>query len=166
MNAVNTHSNAYTRTHTAVFVADKLRILMKQLVIDAGLDPTALADAWSKWVGEAARTLLQTGHLKAIIIEFYKPGSNDALGRWDFPIRYDGANDDMWVDTAFFKASFAKAPKPPAGCVYRVLFQEHPGGPDVGLVSTSFKNLGALRSREAGTVIATSDIMASAVYFR
>lgn len=166
MNVMNTHSNAFARTHTAVFAADKLRILMKQLVTDAGLDPTELVDAWSNWVGPAARTLLESGHLKTIIIEFFRPNSNDALGRWDFPIRYDGTNDDMWVDTEFYKASFAKAPKPPAGCVYRILFQEYPGGPNVGLVSTSFKNLGALRSREAGTVIATSDIMASAVYYK
>lgn len=166
MNVINTHSNTYTRTHTAVFVADKLRILMKQLVTDAGLDPTALVDDWSTWVGSAVRTLLESGHLKTIIIEFYRPNSDVALGRWDFPIRYDGTNDDMWVDTDFYKASFAKATKPPAGCVYRILFQEYPGAPDVGLVSTTFKNLGALRSREAGTVIATSDIMASAVYYR
>lgn len=166
MNAINTHSNAYTRTHTAIFVADKLRILMKQLVTDAGLDPTKLVDAWSGWVQAAARTLLETGHLKSVIIEFYQPGSDYASGRWDFPIRYDGNNDEMWVDTDYFKASFAKAPKPPAGCTYRVVIQEHPGAPNVGLASTSFKNLGALRAREAGTVIATSDIMASAVYYR
>lgn len=166
MNAINTHSNAYTRTHSAIFASDKLRILTKQLVTDAGLDPTKLVDAWSGWVGPAARTLLETGHLAAIVIEFFQPNSDTAAGRWDFPIRYDGANDEMWVDTTFFKASFAKAPKPPAGCTYRILIQEHPGAPDVGLVSTSYKKLGSLRSREAGTVIATSDIMASAVYYK
>lgn len=166
MNAVNTHTNAYTRTHTAVFVTDKLRGLMKQIVTDAGLDPTKLVDAWSTWAEAAARKLLETGHLNKIIIEFYQPNSSDACGRWDFPIRYDGTNEEMWVDTSFFTASFAKAPRPPAGCTYRILFLEYPGAPDVGLVSTPFKSLGSLKAREAGTVIATSDIMASAVYYR
>jgi hypothetical protein len=167
MNAINTHSNAYTRTHTAIFVADKLRNLMKVLVSDAGLDPTKLVDAWSSWVEKAARKLLETGYLNKIIIEFYMPGSSNACGRWDFPIRYDGSNiDEMWVDTSFFKGSLPKAEKPPAGCTYRVLLLEYPGAPDVGLVSTSFKNLGSLSAREAGTVIATPDIMASAVYYK
>lgn len=166
MNAF-THANAYARTHTATFVADKLRNLMKNLVIDAGLDPTALADAWSGWVYDAARRLMETGHLRKIVIEFYMPGSASASGRWDFPIRYDGTGiDDIWVDTEFFKATFAKAPRPPAGCTYRILIVDAPDAPNVGLTYTSFKSLGSMTAREAGTVIATPDIIAGATYYR
>ncbi|QND19268.1 hypothetical protein HB774_02765 [Rhizobium leguminosarum bv. viciae] len=114
MSVANTFAQTFTRTQTAIFVADKMRNLMKALVIDAGLNPTALMDAWSDWLHDAARKLMETGHLTKLIIEFYQPGSNTASGRWDFPIRYDGTDiDDMWVDVDYFRQSFAKAPRPP-----------------------------------------------------
>lgn len=163
----NTNTTAYTRTNTAIYVADKMRNLMKILVINAGLDPKALVDAWSSWVHDAARKLMESGHLRKIVIEFYLPGAANASGRWDFPIRYDANGvDEMWVDTEFFKSSFAKAPRPPANCTYRVLLVEAPGAPDVGLTYVNFLGLGGLSPREAGTVIATPDIMASAAYYR
>ncbi|API50661.1 hypothetical protein ACFYE9_24955 [Rhizobium leguminosarum] len=167
MSVANTFAQTFTRTQTAIFVADKMRNLMKALVIDAGLNPTALMDAWSDWLHDAARKLMETGHLTKLIIEFYQPGSNTASGRWDFPIRYDGTDiDDMWVDVDYFRQSFAKAPRPPAGCSYRVLLQHSPGAPSVGLATVQLKSLGSLAAREAGTVIATPDIMASATYYR
>jgi hypothetical protein len=167
MSAVNTFAKSYSRTQTSIYVAEKMRNLMKALVIDAGLDPTALVDAWSRWLYEAARKLMESGHLNKIIIEFYIPGAANASGRWDFPIRYDGNDiDEMWVDTAHFRQSFAKAPRPPTGCTYRVLVLHDPGAPDVGLSYTSFKNLGSLTAREAGTVIATPDILAAASYYK
>ena len=63
----------------------------------------------------------------------------------------------MWVDTEYFKASFAKAPSIPAGCTYRVLLTHGPGASDVGLVYTSFKGLGNLTAREAGTVFMVAE---------
>lgn len=153
MSVVNTLANSYTRTQTAIYVADKMRNLMKALVIDAGLNPTALMDDWTEWLGQAARKLMESGHLTKLIIEFYVPGSDKACGRWDFPIRYDGTDiDDMWVDTDYFRQSFAKAPRPPAGCSYRVLLQHLPGAPAVGLSTVSLRSLGSLTAREAGTV--------------
>ena len=82
----STFASSYTRAHTAAYVSDKMRNLIKLLVQHYGLDPTALVDAWSDWVDRAARTWLQSGHLQKIIIEFYKPGTTVALGRWDFPM--------------------------------------------------------------------------------
>ncbi|MER9951859.1 hypothetical protein [Mesorhizobium sp. M0047] len=162
-----TYATTYTRTNTAIYVADKMRNLMKSLVINAGLDPKSLVDEWSDWVHDAARKLMESGHLLKIVIEFYVPGAANASGRWDFPIRYDANGiDEMWVDTEFFKSSFAKAPKPPANCVYRILLVRAPGAPDVGLTSVPFLGLNGLSAREAGTVIATPDIMASAAYYR
>ena len=167
MTATHSHANAYARTQTAIYVADKLGNIMKKLVIDTGLDPTILIDGWSNWVYNAARRLMETGHLNSIVIEFFVPGSNTASGRWDFPVRYDGNGiDEVWVDMDYFRATFGKAPRPPANCTYRVLVVPAPGAPDVGLTFVSFKSLGNLTAREAGTVIATPDIMASAVYYK
>jgi hypothetical protein len=166
MSAVSTH--AYARAHTAAFVSDKMRNLLKLLILHHGLNPTALVDAWSSWVDRAARTWLESGDLQTIVIEFYKPGTTTALARWDFPIRYDGNGvDEMWIDRAFFEGSFAKAAPPPPGCIYRIVLCHRPGAEHVpGTGDTDFLSTNGLAAREAGTVIATPDIMASMVYYR
>lgn len=158
----------YTRTHTAAFFSDKMRNLLKNLVYHVGLDPQRLLDAWSDWVDRAARAWLETGDLKGIIIEFYHPDSSIAAARWDFPIRYDGNGvDEMWVDREFFAESFSKAEAPPKGCLYRIVLETTKSAPDIpGTTSTTLRSTEGLVARESGTVIATSDIMASARYYR
>jgi hypothetical protein len=118
-------------------------------------------------VDRAARQWLESGHLQKFIIEFYKPGSSVALARWDFPVRYDGNGvDEMWVDREFMEGSFAKSTPPPPGCTYRILLFA-PGGEHIsGTQDTSFLSLNGLVAREAGTVIATPDIMASMTYYK
>lgn len=167
MSAVSTY--AYSRTHTSVYVSDKMRKLMTILVREYGLNPAAVANAWTQWVDRAVRTWLESGHLKTIIIEFYWPGTTNAEARWDFPIRYDGSgvDDEMWVDRVFLQESFSKAAVPPAGCSYRIVLETDPGRPHVyGVTTTNLLSVGGLSSREIGTVIATPDIMASGRYWR
>ena len=166
MNTISTY--AYSRAYTSVFVSDKMRNLFKLLVRHHGLDPQKVVDAWSDWADRAVRTWLVSGHLSAIIIEFYWPGTDDAVTRYDFPIRYDGNGvDEMWVDRLFFEDSFAKAKAPPAGCSYRIVLKTSPGEPHVaGVGNTVLRSINGLVAREVGTVIATPDIMASARYYR
>lgn len=166
MTAVTVHT--YNRTHTSVFVSDKLRNFLKLLVRHYGLDPQGVVDAWSDWVDRTARTWLESGHLESIVIEFYRPGSDVATARWDFPIRYDGNGaDDMWIDRLFFEDTFAKAKAPPADCSYRIVLIADPSRPDVrGVGPTTLRSLNGLVGRDAGTVIATPDIMAAARYYR
>jgi hypothetical protein len=162
-----TFTSSYARTHTAAFVSDKMRNLLKILVQHHGLNPTVLVDAWSNWVDRAARQWLESGHLQKFVIEFYKPGTTLALARWDFLIRYDGNGvDEMWIDRQFMEGSFAKSTPPPTGCIYRILLFA-PGGPHVsGTADAEFHSLNGLVAREAGTVIATPDIMASMMYYK
>jgi len=163
-----THTSAYTRTHTAAYVSDKMRNLLKLMVVYYGLNATALLDAWTSWVDRAARAWLESGHLTAIVIEFYVPGQTVAAARWDFPIRYDGnGTDEMWADREFFEGSLAKSKAPPPGCVYRVLLAKSAGAPRVeGVGDTSYLAINGLVAREAGTAIATPDLMASMRYYR
>lgn len=166
MSSVKT--TTYARTHTAAFVSDKMRNLLKRLVYHGGLDPQQLLDAWSAWADRAVRTWLETGDLVAIVVEFYQPGSAVAAARWDFPIRYDGNGvDQMWVDREFFEESFPKAEPPPKGCSYRIALLTKNGCPDVpGVGDTTLRSTNGLVAREAGTVVATPDIMATARYYR
>ncbi len=167
MSAVATR--AYARVHTTVYASDKLRNFLKLLVREYGLNPQGVVDAWSKWVDRAARTWFESGHLGSITIEFYWPGSDEAVARWDFPIRYDGngTDDDMWIDRRFFEESIAKSKAPPKGCSYRIVLGTHPNEPPVsGVGSTTLRSIKGLISREIGTVISTPDIMASGRYYR
>lgn len=166
MTAVSTHT--YARSYTSVYVSDKLRNFVKLLVRHYGLDPRGVVDAWSDWVDRAARTWLESGHLTSIVVEFYWPGSDEAVARWDFPIRYDGNGvDEMWVDRMFYEDSFTKAKAPPQGCSYRIVLRTRPNEPQVaGVGSTTLRSVNGLIARDVGTVIATPDIMASARYYR
>jgi hypothetical protein len=168
MNAVAVTTHTLARTHTAVFVSDKLRNFLKLLVRYYGLDPQGVLDAWSEWADRAVRTWLESGHLEMIIIEFYWPGRTTAEARWEFPIRYDGNGvDEMWVDRLFFEGALAKAPRPPAGCSYRIALRHSPGEPPVpGVGPITLRSTGSLVAREVGTIVATPDIMASARYYR
>jgi hypothetical protein len=166
MNSV--YATNYSRTQTAIFVSDKMRNFLKLLVNRYGLNPEGVLDAWKEWVDRAVRWYLESGELIGIIIEFWQPGSDKAAARWDFPMRYDGNGvDEMWVDRVFFEEALAKATAPPAGCNYRIVLTTKPGTPDIaGVSSTNLRSTSGLTSREAGTVIATPDLMASARYYR
>jgi hypothetical protein len=163
-----TFTSTYSRTHTAKYVSDKMRNVLKYLISYYNLNPTSLLDAWTSWVDAGARELLERDDLEKIIVEFYKPGGDVALGRWDFPIRYDGNGaDEMWVDRMFLQDSFAKTTTPPAGCIYRVLLVPRPGAVlPSNLSYTTFKSLDGMVGREAGTIVSTPDIMASMMYYR
>lgn len=159
---------SYTRAHTSVYVSDHLRALLKDLVRRYGLNPVGVIDAWDGWIDHAARTWLATGHLRGIVIEFYWPGSSQALARWDFPIRYDGGDHgEMWTDRPYFEQSIPKSRKPPKGSNYRIVLQVSRDAPHIpGTTSTRLRSVAGLVARDAGTVIATPDIMASGRYYR
>ena len=167
MNAVSTY--AFSRLHTSVYVSDKMRKLLTLLVRHYGLDPVQIADAWTAWVDHAVRRWLESGHLRTIIIEFYRPRASNCEARWDFPIRFDGSGieDEMWVDRAFLEGSIAKAKAPPVDCSYRIVLRVAPGAPEVaGVGDTVLRSTNGLVAREIGTVISTPDIMASGRYYR
>jgi hypothetical protein len=158
----------FTRTHSAIFVADNVRNQLKNLILAAGLDPTKLADDWDV-VGRAVRTWLESGHLTGVTIEFYQPGSSSADRRWDFDISYGGSgvDDDMWVDREHLRRTIEKVGRPSAGCTYRVVLSASVGRPHVaGMEDTSFKSTSGLIARSTGTAIATHDIMAGLRYWK
>jgi len=161
-------TNTYTSTHSTTFVSDRMRLLLKILVSQYGLNPEKLVDAWHDWVDRGVKTWLESGHLKSIVIEFYMPGSTNACARWDFPISYTSSGfEEMWDDRKFFEAHFAKAAKPPENCDYRIVLTRVPGYPPVaGISDTTFRSTSGLTLHEAGTVIATPHMTAGARYYR
>lgn len=165
---MTTRTIAYARSHTAAYVSDKIAGLMKRLVNAFGFDPRAVVDGWTDWVDHTARTWMQSGHLTAFKIQFHMPGDTVVLGGFEFPVRYDGNGDaDLWVDEDHFRASIAKAERPPAGAVYRIVLTRTPGAPEVeGVGDAITMSMGKLVAREAGSVVVTPDLMASVKYYK
>lgn len=167
MTATNTF--VYSRANSEKFVADNIRNALRDIIREHGLDPTPLMGMWTSWIEKGVHTWLNSGHLTAIYIEFYEPGATEIITRWDFPIEYagSGVEDDMWTDKAYLRQLIAKAPRPTAKCVYRVLLGRAAGFPAVdGIVDVPFLSTGNLAARSAGTVVATGHITASATYWR
>jgi hypothetical protein len=165
---MTTKTLAYARSHTAAYVSDKIAGLMKRLVIAFGFDPRRVADAWTDWIDLAARTWMESGHLIAFKIQFHMPGETLVRGGFEFPIRYDGNGDaDLYVDEDHFRESITKAERPPSGALYRIVLATSPGAPPVkGVGDAAAFSMGTLVAREAGSVIVTPDLMASARYYR
>jgi hypothetical protein len=164
-----TSTFTFTRTHTAIFVADHMRNLLSRIIQRAGLDPVALADDWQV-LGNAVRIWLEDGDLEMVTIEFFLPGSDRAERRWDFEVSYagSGADDEMWVDTDHLRRTIEKAGIPPAGCIYRVILKTRPGRrrEAPGMTNSSYKSTEGLVGRSTGTAIATQDIMTGLRYWR
>jgi len=163
-----TSTFVYTRGHSEKFVADSMRNALRDIIREHGLDPDLLMQMWALWIERGVRTWLESGHLVAIVIEFYEPGSSTIMTRWDFPITYTGSgiDDDMWLDKAYLRQLIAKAPRPTLKCTYRVLLDRARGFPPVeGIVSTPYLSTGKLMARPAGTIVATGHITTSATYW-
>lgn len=165
---MTTNTLAYARSHTAAYVSDKIAVLMKRIVLAFGSDPRAVADAWTDWIDNAARTWMESGHLIAFKVQFHMPSETLIRGGFEFPVRYDGNGDaDLYVDDDHLRNSIAKAERPPVGAVYRIVLMTSPGAPAVkGVGDAPAFTMGTLVARETGTVIVTQDLMASARYYK
>lgn len=165
---MSTHVFTYNRSHTSIFVADNMGNLLRDIVAWSGLDPTKLVDDW-RVVGNAVRTWLRSGHLYEIAIEFFLPGSTSLVGRWDFPINYDGSgvDGDMWVAREHVRRTIEKSGRPPAAATYEVILRAHAGrAPVDGMGPATLRSTAGMIGRVSGTAIATPDIMASLKYWR
>jgi hypothetical protein len=162
------YSQSFTQTHSIVFLSDNLRNTLREIIRENGLSPEKLMQDWET-IERGIKTWLGSGHLKNIIVEFFKPGASTASARWEFPVGYTGSgvDDDMWLDKAYLRQLIAKAARPTSDCTYRILLCNDPGAAIVyGFVDSPFLSTGQLAARHAGTVIATGHLTAGATYWR
>lgn len=162
------YSQAYTRANSITFLSDNLRNVLRNVIWEYGISPNRLMQDWSV-IERGIKRWLETGDLKNVTVEFFRPGSSIAAARWDFPAGYEGSgiDDDMWLDDNYLRQLIAKAARPPRDSVYRITLSVKRGAPDVsGFADTTHLATGSLAARQAGTVIATRHMTASAVYWR
>ena len=162
------YSQTFTQTHSIVFLSDNLRNSLREVIREYGLSPNKLMQEWET-IERGIQTWLRSGHLKNIVVEFFKPWTSTAAARWEFPVRYigSGVDDDMWLDKSYLRQLIAKAARPPTDCTYRIILCNDSGAPQVdGFSSCPFLSTGQLAARQAGTVIATGYMTAGATYWR
>lgn len=168
--AATAHAYAYSfgQAHSVTFLSDNLHNALREVIRENGISPAKLTQDWET-IENGIQAWLRSGHLTAIVVEFYKPWATAASARWDFPVGYTGAgvDDDMWLDKAYLRQLIAKSARPPADCTYRILLCTSPGAPKVaGFSDCTFLSTGQLAARQAGTVIATPHLTAAVTYWR
>jgi hypothetical protein len=163
------HASVFALTHNIVFLSDNLRNTLREVIRENGISsPDKLMQDWDT-IEQGIKTWLRSGHLKNVIVEFFKPGASVASARWEFPIGYvgTGVHDDMWLDKSYLRQLTAKSARPSPDCSYRVVLRTDPGEPFVlGFVDCSLLSTGSLAARQAGTVIATGHMTAAVTYWR
>lgn len=166
--ATYVYTQTYTQAHSIVFLSDSLRNTLREVIRENGISPHKLMQDWET-IELGIRTWLRTGHLRNIVVEFYKPGALVASARWEFPIDYTGSgvDDDMWMDKAYLRQLIAKSARPTTDCTYEIILCTDAGAPRVpGFVPCTFRSTGILAARQAGTVIATGHMTAGVTYWR
>lgn len=163
-----TYVQTYARTHSIVFLSDNLRNSLREIIRENGLNPSRLMQDWQQ-IQVGVRTWLDSGHLNAVIVEFFRPGATTASARWEFPVLYTGSGveDDMWLDKTYLRQLVAKAARPTGDCNYRIVLNVRNGAPLVdGFGPCTLLETGNLRARQAGLVIATGHMTAAVTYWR
>lgn len=166
--AAQTYAQVFAKSHSINFFSDNMRIALRELIRENGLDPDKLMQEWST-IQRGVRTWLDSGHLNKVVVEFYQPWSSTASARWDFPVGYSGSgvDDDMWLDKDYLRSQIAKAKRPTKDCTYRIVLCTDAGAPFVeGFENCTFLSTGQLSARQVGTIIATGHMTAGVIYWR
>src|SRR5580692_3414414 len=166
--STHTYSHVFNQAHSFVFLSDNMRNVLREVIRENKISPEKLMQDWET-IERGIKTWLYSGHLNNIVVEFFKPGSSEADARWDFPIRQAGSGvvDDMWLDKNYLRQVIEKSKRPSSDCTYRILLSTDDGAPEVsGFTRCSFFSTGQMTARQAGTVIATGHVTASATYWR
>jgi len=145
-----------------------MRAALTRLLEGVGLSPARLVDDWLV-IGNAVTTWLSSGDLEMVTVEFYTRGTSVACGRWDIPVNYGTSeiSNDMWLDRSHLAGAIAKAPRPPATALYRIVLAKKAGAPAVeGMSDTEYLGTGSMVSRATGTIIASPGLSAGLTYWR
>ena len=145
---------AYTRTHTATFLADVVLGAIADLLADLGIDASRLYRDWEQ-DASAIANWIEEGSLAQVALECHRP---DGVVRpvFEFPVVYEagGRADAAFVESRAALARYrAKLERVPTGttfqlfCSFRGPHSDQPGWRPGTRASTA-----GLRSRSFGTL--------------
>lgn len=167
MSATAVHVNTYT--HSATYVADKMLISLRRIIVWSGLDPSKFTNDWVT-VEKGIATWLRDKDLRRVILEIFAPGTGKLVGRWDFDIFYSSETDDdgaFWADTDAIEHAIKKQGLIPADCDYSVLADLKLFGRDVpGWHSAQLRSTSGLVRHCVGTTIGANQISSGTAFWR
>lgn len=131
MTTTGTSTTPATFTNVTTYFADKMLMLLGNIIRDSGLSMTHFTG--KRAVLELGiKSWLESGHLKKVTLEIYKPGSTTLIQRWDLDWdKCTAAEAGFWVDVADIKYHLAKAGVVPSTCSYQFIVDTKPGHPAV-----------------------------------
>ncbi len=160
-----------TSTYAVTYVANKMVIGLKRLVVGCGLDASAIVSSWGA-IEQAIDTWLKSRHLTAVVLEVWDTTrtGHPLVGRFDFDIDYgyyaDG-DGELWMDTSYVNGVIRKNGSFPRNCTYRVVCSVSSGAPDIqGWGNTELRSTSGLRRHSIGTTIGGGGIGAGLTYWK
>jgi len=143
-----------TFSHVVTHFSDKMLMLLGNIIRDSGLSMEKFIEDRSI-LELGLKTWLQSGHLRKVTLEIFKPGTRDLIRRWDLDWdKCDAAETGFWVDIADIKYHLKKAGVMASDCPYRFLVDNKDGRPDVpNFTKTEYADTTGLKQYSLGTTI-------------
>lgn len=165
--STGTATSASTFTHVTTYFADKMVMLLGNIIRDSGLDMADFSSTRNS-LEQGIKIWLQSGHLKKVTLEIFKPGTTTLIRRWDLEWdKCDTAEAGFWVDIADIKYHMAKLGVIAKNCGYRILVDRKPGYQVLdGWGFASFADTSALKQFSLGATISAGGNVARAAYWK
>lgn len=122
MSYTGTSTTAYTRTHTAAYLADVIMGSMADILGTLGIDATVLFAQWEQDAAAIA-AWINEGSLSKVVLECHHPSGSSISPILEFPVEYraGGEGDKAFTaDRAALARYLAKIQRVPAGSTYRL----------------------------------------------
>lgn len=167
MSSTSTRTHAYTRTHTAIHLADVILGSIADILGTLGIDPTRLFADWDT-DQKAIAAWIKEGSLKSVALECHHPnGTVDPVLEFPVVYRTSGEGDRQFTaDRAALARYLAKLKSVPRGTVYKLFctyngyHSEQPGWGPGTRASTD-----GMRSYSFGTLASGPHAATSLKYF-
>jgi hypothetical protein len=162
-----TATAATTFTHVTKYFADKMLMLLGNIIRDSGLSMTQFTSIRSV-LELGIKAWLQSGHLRKVTLQIFKPGTTTLVRRWDLDWdKCDAAESGFWVDIADIKYHLAKAGVVPADCTYNFLVDTKPEEPSVpGWGKGSYADTTGLKQFSLGTTVSAGGYGSQTSYWK
>jgi hypothetical protein len=167
MTATATGTSATTFTHVTTYFADKMMLLLGNIIRDTGLNMAEFASVRPA-LENGLKIWLESGHLQKVTLEIFKPGTSTLIRRWDLDWnKCDAAETGFWVDVADIRYHMKKLDVIAANCRYRFLVDRKPGFPIVaGWSMATFSDTSGLTRHALGTTISAGGFGSGATYWK
>ena len=165
--STGTSTTTGTFTHVTTYFADKMLMLLGNIIRDSGLSMSHFTSNRAT-LELGLKTWIQSGHLLKLTLEIFKPGTTSLIRRWDLDWdKCDNAEAGFWVDVADIKYHMAKLGVIPAACDYNFIVDRRPGwAPVDGWVIASYADTTGLKQFSLGTTISAGGYGSRTFYWK